>query len=539
MADKFDLIVIGAGSAARDAAAKASREHDARVALIERTRWGGSCPNVACRPTKAYLVAAELAYSVNELSDWMGIDCGPARVDLARVRAWKDSIRRAQESWIEVLREAGYELFPGEATFVDAHTLRVGDEELAADRILIASGSRTAVPRVPGIDEVDWIDHVTALELEEIPESLLVVGGGPVGLEFAQIFARFGSRVTIVNRDSQIAGRSDTEAANELHAALEDEGIEIVLESAVESFAGEGDTTVASLTGGGEVRVARVLLASGRVPNTEELAPEHAGVETDRGYVVVDDHQRTSAEGIWAAGGYLGLIPRDDGPWVAVQVFESESLTDAWRELDEPWQVSLELAWEALEDAGRDALALTNEPEEQVLRADVRVAQPARLVDRQLDDLLGDERRARDRLDHGELAALDAPRDLDLALAREQRHGAHLAQVHADGVVRLVERARREIEIDLVAALALKLVVAVALLGIDDFDARAAEGAEQVVELLGRRDVGREQLVDLVVQQIPFFLADGDELSHLIVFFFDRQRHVLLNSALSCLQPIR
>ena len=150
MADKFDLIVIGAGSAARDAAAKASREYDARVALIERTRWGGSCPNVACRPTKAYLVAAELAYSVNELSEWMGIDCGPAHVDLARVRAWKDSIRRTQESWMEVLAEAGYELVPGEATFVDAHTLRVGDRELTGDRILIASGSRTAVPRVPG-----------------------------------------------------------------------------------------------------------------------------------------------------------------------------------------------------------------------------------------------------------------------------------------------------------------------------------------------------------------------------------------------------
>jgi pyruvate/2-oxoglutarate dehydrogenase complex dihydrolipoamide dehydrogenase (E3) component len=181
--------------------------------------------------------------------------------------------------------------------FVDAQTLRSGDRELSADRILIAAGTRTAVPRVPGIEEVDWIDHVTARELEEIPESLLVVGGGPVGLEFAQIFARFGSRVTIVNRDKQIAARADTEAATELHAALEAEGIEIVLESAVESFAGEGDTTVATLTGGREVRVSRVLLSSGRVPNTEELAPERAGVETDRGYIVVDDHQRTTAKG--------------------------------------------------------------------------------------------------------------------------------------------------------------------------------------------------------------------------------------------------
>src|SRR5262252_5367226 len=146
MADTFDLIVIGAGSGARDGAAKASREHGARVALIERIRWGGSCPNVACRPTKAYLVAAELAYSVNELSDWMGVRCGPAEVDLARVRAWKDSIRRSQVSWVEVLTNAGYELVSGEASFVDERTLRVGWRELTAERILVAAGSRTAVP---------------------------------------------------------------------------------------------------------------------------------------------------------------------------------------------------------------------------------------------------------------------------------------------------------------------------------------------------------------------------------------------------------
>jgi pyruvate/2-oxoglutarate dehydrogenase complex dihydrolipoamide dehydrogenase (E3) component len=302
MADNFDLIVLGAGSAAREAAAKASREHDARVALVERTRWGGSCPNVACRPTKAYLVAAELAHAVNELSEWMGVDCGPARVDLARVRAWKDSLRRSQESWVDVLTSAGYELVPGEATFVDARTVRVGERELSADRILIATGSRTAVPRVPGIEQVEWIDHVSALELEQIPESLLVVGAGPVGLEFAQIFGRFGSRVTIVNHDSQIAARADTEAANELQAALEDEGIEIVLDSGIDSFARDGDATVATLSGGREVRVSHVLLASGRVPNTDELHPERAGVETDRRYIVVDDRQRTTVEGIWATG---------------------------------------------------------------------------------------------------------------------------------------------------------------------------------------------------------------------------------------------
>jgi len=302
MAEQFDLIIIGAGSAARDAAGRATRDYGMRVALIERTRWGGSCPNVACKPTKAYLVAAELAYTVNELSDWMGVRCSPAQVDLARVRAWKDSLRRSQESWIELLKDAGYEVVPGGAAFVDARTVRVGERELSADRILIATGSRTAVPPIPGIENVHWIDHVTALELEQIPESLLVVGAGPVGLEFAQIFARFGARVTIVNSGSQIAARADTEAANELQAALEEEGIEVVLNGGVESFARDGDATVATLPGGRELSVSHVLLASGRLPNTQELHLDRAGVETSRGYVVVDDRQRTNVDGIWASG---------------------------------------------------------------------------------------------------------------------------------------------------------------------------------------------------------------------------------------------
>jgi mercuric reductase len=301
MTENFDLIVIGAGSGARDGAGRASRDHGARVALIERVRWGGSCPNIACRPTKAYLVAAELAYAVNELSDWMGVRCKPAEVDLARVRVWKDSLRRTQESWVEVLTDAGYEVVPGEASFADAKTVRVGDRELTADRILIASGSRTAVPSVPGIEDIDWIDHASALELDEIPESLLVVGAGPVGLELAQIFARFGSRVTIVNHGPQIAARADAEAAAELQAALEDEGIDVILDDGVESFAREGDLTIVTLPDH-LLGVTHVLLASGRVPNTEELALESAGVETDRGYVVVDDRQRTSVDGIWAVG---------------------------------------------------------------------------------------------------------------------------------------------------------------------------------------------------------------------------------------------
>ncbi len=297
----YDLIVLGAGSAARDAAAKASREHGARVALVERTRWGGSCPNVACRPTKAYLVAAELMHDVRHHAGERGLDLPAPRLDLARTRAWKDSLIRDQESWLDLLTNAGYGVYSGEATFVDAHNVRVGEDVLTADKVLIATGGRTAVPPIPGIEEVDWIDHISALELEEVPESLLVVGAGPVGLELAQIFARFGSRVTVVNHGPQIAARADTDAAEQLQAALEAEGIEIVLNTGVHSLARNG-ARIDAVVQGRTLNVSHVLLASGRTPNVEELGLERIGVEVTRGGIVVDRQQRTTAADIWAAG---------------------------------------------------------------------------------------------------------------------------------------------------------------------------------------------------------------------------------------------
>jgi mercuric reductase len=300
-ADHYDLIVLGSGSAARDGAGKASREFGARVALVEHRLWGGSCPNVACRPTKAYLVAAELMHDVEHHAAERGLELPAPKIDLARTRAWKNSLRRDQQSWVELLKDAGYGVVPGAATFVDAQTVRVGDQELSAERVLVATGSRTAVPPIPGIEGIDWLDHISALELEEVPESLLIVGAGPVGLEFAQIFARFGSRVTIVNHGPQIAGRSDAEAAAELQAVLEDEGVSVVLNADVDSFSRDGARIEAAVAGA-TVSVSHVLLASGREPNVAELEVERIRLELTRGRIVVDDRQRTSVDGVWAAG---------------------------------------------------------------------------------------------------------------------------------------------------------------------------------------------------------------------------------------------
>jgi pyruvate/2-oxoglutarate dehydrogenase complex dihydrolipoamide dehydrogenase (E3) component len=195
MNEQFDLIVLGSGSGARDGANMARKEYGARVALVENTRWGGSCPNVACKPTKAYVVVADLAHEINTLAVKLGVEVAEARANLARIKARKDELITCRDVWIERLR----------SRFLDPHTVQVNGGSLSAERILVATGSRTAVPPIEGLDDVDWIDHVTALELTELPESLLVVGGGPVGLELAQIFSRFGSRVVIVQHDDRIA----------------------------------------------------------------------------------------------------------------------------------------------------------------------------------------------------------------------------------------------------------------------------------------------------------------------------------------------
>src|SRR5438105_4138901 len=310
--EHYDLIVIGAGSAARDGARKAHTEHGARVALVEHRRWGGSCPNVACTPTKAYLVAAELAHQIDTLAPKIGIEAGPARTNLARVKARKDSLTTSQEQWVENLQAAGFDTYEETATFVDPHTIRVGEAVLTAERILIATGSRTAVPPIDGIQDVDWLDHVSALELTELPKSLLVVGAGAVGLELGQAFARFGSQVTLVDALDQIAPRSDPDAARELHEALEEEGIPIILSSFVKSVLREDDglrITIVPREGGDtrELRVERILLASGRVPNIEELDLPAAGVATAKPGIVVDDRMRTSVPGIWAAGDVNGV----------------------------------------------------------------------------------------------------------------------------------------------------------------------------------------------------------------------------------------
>ena len=376
MSERFDLIVIGGGSAARDGANMAAHEHGARVALIEKERWGGSCPNVACTPTKAYVVAAELAHDVNALAPRIGVEAGPATVDLARLYAWKESLKKPQEKWVEDLRAQGFTPYTGEATLIDAHTVRVGDVELEADRILIATGSRTAVPPIEGIEDVGWIDHISALELQKLPSSLLVVGAGAVGLEFGQIFSRLGSRVTIVDAADRISPASDPEASATLTSALEEEGIDIAVSVFVKSVRRDGDEIVAVIAPRDgsdeyELRTTQILLASGRVSNVEGLNLEAVGVERSKAGIAVDERLSTSVPGIWAAGDvnavaqftpvaqYQARIAiadmfGDDAPAADYSVLPTAVFTD-------PELAGVGLTEEQAQEEGFDVEAVTNE----------------------------------------------------------------------------------------------------------------------------------------------------------------------------------
>ena len=313
MEHELDLIVIGGGGAAREAARLAIAEHGARVAVIERLRWGGECGSVACKPTKQYVAAAELLADLRAVGADLGVTTDTPRFDLAALKRRKDWLVGTPDAWRSRFEIEGLTPIDGNATIEAPGVVRVGDRIVTGERILVASGSRTAVPPIGGIDTVDWIDNVGALELTEVPASLLVVGAGAVGLEFGQVFARFGAHVTIAEAADTIAGRSDHEAAASLRAALEAEGIEIVtgtLVSQVEVRGGLVEATLVPRDGGDAsvVRVAKVMLAAGRTPNVEGLGLEALGVETSRQGIVVDELQRTSVEGIWAAGDVVAGI---------------------------------------------------------------------------------------------------------------------------------------------------------------------------------------------------------------------------------------
>ena len=302
----FDAVIVGAGQAGPPLAGRLTAAGK-KVALVERKLVGGTCVNVGCTPTKAMVASARTAWTAAN-SRQFGVSTGDVRTILREVKARKDAIVAASHDknveWLSHMD--GLTLLYGAARFEAPHSLRVGDDLLTAEHIFLNVGARPRIPDLPGVKEVHFLTSSTILDLEELPEHLVIVGGSYVGLEFAQMFRRFGSKVTVVERGPRLLGHEDDDVCDGVREALEAEGIRFRLGAECIELAQEGANTVVRLSctvGHPEELGTHVLLAVGRIPNTDDLGAEAAGLVVDKdGYLQVDDQLRTPVPGVWAMG---------------------------------------------------------------------------------------------------------------------------------------------------------------------------------------------------------------------------------------------
>jgi pyruvate/2-oxoglutarate dehydrogenase complex dihydrolipoamide dehydrogenase (E3) component len=307
MATKYDAIVIGTGQAGPPLAVRLA-DTGMKVAIIERKRFGGTCVNNGCIPTKTLVASARTAHVARRAGDYGVMIPGSIAVDMKKVKMRKDAlVRRSSEGVQKWLKNAqNLTVYEGHARFDDAHRVRVGDELLEADKIFINVGGRASIPPLGGIDEVSYLDNSTMMDVDFLPEHLIVIGGSYVGLEFAQMYRRFGSEVTVVERGPRLIHPEDEDISENIKTILEGEGIKIRLGAECIAFEKRGDKVAVQVncsTGDKTVIGSHALLAVGRVPNTNDLGLEQAGIEVDnRGYIQVDDQLRTNVPGIYALG---------------------------------------------------------------------------------------------------------------------------------------------------------------------------------------------------------------------------------------------
>jgi pyruvate/2-oxoglutarate dehydrogenase complex dihydrolipoamide dehydrogenase (E3) component len=304
---KFDAIIIGTGQAGPSLAARLSAARTT-VAIIERHKFGGTCVNTGCIPTKTLVASAYAAHVARRGAEYGFAINGNVRVDMKRVKARKDEIvgrsNSGVENWLRGL--TGCTVIQGHARFESSRSVRVNDQVLEADKIFINVGGRAFVPSMPGIRDVPFFTNSSIVDVDFVPDHLIVVGGSYVGLEFAQMYRRFGSEVTVIEMGPRLIGREDEDVSEAVREILEAEGIGVRLNAECISLSRRADKVVASVNceeGPPEVLGSHSLLAVGRVPNTQDLALEQAGIVTDqRGYIIVDDELRTNVPGIWALG---------------------------------------------------------------------------------------------------------------------------------------------------------------------------------------------------------------------------------------------
>ena len=302
----FDAIIIGTGQAGPPLAAWFAAAGKS-VAIIERNKFGGTCVNTGCTPTKT-LVASAYAIHVARRGAEYGFSIGDMRVDMKRVKARKDTASATSSKGVEqwLRGTANCTVIQGQARFQSSNTVVVDDEVLQADKIYINVGARASVPEMPGIHDVPFLNNSSMMDIDFLPEHFIIVGGSYVGLEFAQVYRRFGSEVTIVEMGPRLIGREDEDISQAVLEIMQAEGINIRLNAKCISLEKRDGGVAVGLTceeGPPELVGTHVLLAVGRTPNTSDLGLDRAGVATDhRGYIVVDDQLRTNVPGIWALG---------------------------------------------------------------------------------------------------------------------------------------------------------------------------------------------------------------------------------------------
>jgi pyruvate/2-oxoglutarate dehydrogenase complex dihydrolipoamide dehydrogenase (E3) component len=306
MAEHFDAIVIGAGQAGPALCARLSRE-GLTTALIERRFLGGTCVNNGCVPTKTLVASARAAHLARRGAEF-GFSVENLAIDMSAVKRRKDGVVKhssdALGAWIGGMKHVT--LVSGQARFTAPRTIAVEGRSLEAERVFINVGARAAVPELPGVRDVPFLTNSTIMAVDFLPEHLVIIGGSYIGLEFAQMYRRFGSRVTVVERAEKLLPREDDDIAQEIRAILEREGVAIRTGAECMALKRQGERIVVGLECKGGEPVAEgshVLLAVGRRPNTDDLDLPKANVEVDeRGFIKVDDECRTSAEGVWALG---------------------------------------------------------------------------------------------------------------------------------------------------------------------------------------------------------------------------------------------
>jgi pyruvate/2-oxoglutarate dehydrogenase complex dihydrolipoamide dehydrogenase (E3) component len=313
--EHFDVLALGSGVGGKLIAwhmAQSGR----RTAVVERHWIGGSCPNIACMPSKNEIASAKVAHLARDSRSY-GTVTGSITVDMATVRRRKrEMVERQVADHLQMYRTSGAELIMGSGRFLAPKTLEVklndgGTRVLAADRVFLNIGTHAAIPNVPGLHAAQPLTHIEALELDYLPQHLIVIGGGYSGLEFAQAYRRFGSDVTVIESGPQIMAREDIDVAREMRRILSNEGIEVLVEVELLQVVGRsGDKVTLSVrTSSGERRIdgSDILVAAGRIPNTAGIGLEEAGVELDeRGYIRVNDRLETSAPDVWALGECAG-----------------------------------------------------------------------------------------------------------------------------------------------------------------------------------------------------------------------------------------